>query len=132
MSMSGRVEPPLPTWRLMNMRARLHTAAGLLLLSSLTAGCDSDERGGDASCSLTASIAFAGREYTAIQSLPGLKRTEIRAGKRLGTGEAATCPGQAVQEVQVFKVVGIPVARAVFSKPEFGLMERWNQDEAIK
>ena len=114
----------------MNMRARLHTAVGLLLLSALTAGCGSDEQG-DASCSLTASIAFEGREYIAVESLPGLKPTEVRAGKHLGTGEAATCPGQAVQEVRVFKVVGIPVAQAVFSEPEFGLMERWNQDGAI-
>jgi hypothetical protein len=115
----------------MNMRALLHAAAGLLLLSSLTAGCGADEQGG-ASCSLTASIAFEGREYIAVGSLPGLKRTEARAGKRLGTGEAATCPGQAAQEVHAFKVAGVPVAQAVFSKPEFGLMERWNEEGAIK
>jgi hypothetical protein len=115
----------------MGMRASLHISAGLLLLSSLMAGCDSDEQG-HASCSLSASIAFEGREYLAVDSLPGLKRTEIHTGKRLGTGEAATCPGQAAQEVHVFKVVGIPVAQAVFSKPEFGLMERWNQDGAIE
>ncbi|GAB3772491.1 hypothetical protein GCM10027600_32360 [Nocardioides ginsengisegetis] len=115
----------------MNVRARLPTAAGLLLISSWTAGCDPDEQG-EASCSLSASIAFESREYIAVGSLPGLKRTEIHAGKRLGTAEAATCPGQAVQEVHVFKVVGVPVAQAVFAKPEFGLMERWNQDGAIK
>jgi hypothetical protein len=115
----------------MNMRARLPAAAGLLLLSSLTAGCDSDEQG-DASCSLTASIAFEGREYIAVESLPGLKRTEIRAGKRLGPGEAATCPGQPVREVQVFKVAGMPVGRAVFVEPGYGLMERWNRDGSIK
>jgi hypothetical protein len=81
---------------------------------------------------LTASIAFEGREYIAVESLPNLERTEIRAGERLGTGEAATCPGRAAQEVRVFKVVGVPVAQAVFSEPEFGLMTRWNEDGAIK
>jgi hypothetical protein len=129
--MSGCLEPPLPTWRLMNVRVRLPAAAGLLLLSSLTVGCDSDEQG-HASCSLTASIAFKDGEYIAVESLPGLKRTEIHAGKRLGVGEAATCAGQPVRKVQVFKVVGIPVAEAVFSKPEFGLMERWTQDGVIE
>lgn len=113
------------------MRARRHTAAALLLLSPITTGCDSTEQG-VASCSLTATITFEGREYIAVESLPGLERTEIHAGKRLGTGEAATCPGRAVREVDVFKVAGIPVAHAVFSKPELGLMERWNQDGAIE
>lgn len=115
----------------MNMQARLPAAAGLLVLFWLAAGCGSDVQG-DASCSLTASIGFEGREYIAVESLSGTNPTEIRAGKPLGTGEAATCPGQPVREVQVFKVTGVPVDRAVFVEPGYGLMERWNRDGSIK
>jgi hypothetical protein len=125
------VEPLLPTWRLMSMRTHLHGAAVLMLLSPMTAGCSSDEQV-QASCSMAPTIAFEGREYIAVGSLPGLKRTEVRAGKRLGTGESASCPGQPMQEVQVFKVAGVPVGKAVFVKPNDGLMKRWNRDGSIK
>jgi hypothetical protein len=84
------MEPPPAMWRLVTMRARLPTAAGLPLLSWLVAGCDSDEQG-SATCSLTTSIKFEGREYIAVDSLQNLNRSEVRAGKRLGTGEPAIC-----------------------------------------
>ena len=115
----------------MNMRARLHASAGLLLLSLLTAGCNSDEQV-QASCSLTASITFESREYTAVESLPGLNRRKVRIGERLGSDELGTCPGQPERRVEVYKVVGVPVERAVFSKPEYGLMRGLEPGEAIE
>jgi hypothetical protein len=115
----------------MNVTIRLSVAFQVLLMSWLVGGCDSNEQGMD-SCSMAATIAFDGREYIAVDSLPGLKRTEIRVGERLGIGERATCPGQPERQVQVHKLVGVPVGQAVFSKPEFGLMERWNLDGTIK
>ena len=32
----------------------------------------------------------------------------------------------------MFRIVGIPVEDAVFSKPDFGLMSRWNEDGTIE
>lgn len=61
-----------------------------------------------------------------------LKRREVRVGERLGLGERATCPEQAVRQVEVYKVVGVPVGQGEFSKPEFGVMERWNQNGTIQ
>jgi hypothetical protein len=115
----------------MNMRARLLASAGLLLLSLLTVGCDSDEQV-HASCSLSASITFENREYTAVESLPGLGRRKVRIGERLGSGELGTCPGQPERRVEVYKVVGVPVERAVFSEPEYGLMRGLEPGEAIE
>ncbi|MDP2773953.1 MAG: hypothetical protein Q8O61_10380 [Nocardioides sp.] len=114
----------------MTMTIRLPVVA-VLVTSWFVSGCNSDERSMP-SCVQTATIAFDGREYVAVDSLPGLQRREVRVGERLGTGERATCPGQPVRQVQVYKVVGVPVGQGVFSKPEFGLMERWNQDGTIK
>lgn len=115
----------------MNMTPRLALAAGALVLSWLVGGCASDEQG-MSSCTLTATIGFDGREYIAADSLPGLKRREVRVGERLGTGVRSTCPGQPERKVQVYKLVGVPVGKGVYSKPEFGLMARWNQDGSIK
>ena len=113
------------------MTIRLPAVFAVLVLSSIVGGCGSDEDS-MASCSVAATITFAGREYIAVDSLPGLKRKEVRVGERLGVGERATCPWQPERQVQVYKVVGVPVGQGVFSKPEFGLMERWNQDGTIK
>ena len=104
---SAHPEPRRASLRLANMTIRL-PAALVLALSWLVGGCDSDEQG-MASCSMAATIAFGGREYIAVG-----------------------CPGQPERQVQVYKVVGVPVGQGVFSKPEFGLMERWNQDGTIK
>ena len=127
---SARTEPRRASFRLTDMTIRLPVAV-VLALSWFVGGCDSDEQG-MASCSMAATIAFGGREYIAVDSLPGLKRREVRVGERLGLGERATCPGQPERQVQVYKVLGVPVGQGVFSKPEFGLMERWNQDGSIK
>ncbi len=115
----------------MNMTRGSPVAVGTLALVCSLVACSSDERG-TASCSLPAAITFDGREYIAVNSLPGLERKEVRAGKLLGVGYAATCTGESAQQVQVYKVVGVPVGTAVVSRPEFGLMERWNLDGAIK
>ena len=84
------------------------------------------------SCSRASTICFEGRAYIAVDSLPGLKHKEVRVGRRLGLGDRATCPGQPEQHVRVYKVVGVPLGQGVFSKPEFGLTERWNRDGVIK
>lgn len=115
----------------MLMEVRPTFVAGILLLSSLTAACESNEPG-HFSCSLTASIAFEGRDYIAAEHLPDHDRDETRVGKRLGIGQAATCPGQPERDVKVFRLVGIPVAEAVLAMPVFGVMERWNRDGAIE
>jgi hypothetical protein len=114
----------------MNMTIRLPIAVGALVLSWLLGGCDFGEQSA-ASCSLTATIRFDGRAYIEVDSLPGLKRREVRVGHRLGGGERATCPGHPRQQVQVYKVVGVPIGHGVFSTPEFGLMKRWNRDGSI-
>lgn len=113
------------------MTIRLPVVFAVLVLSWFVSSCDSDEQG-MASCSLAPTIAFDGREYIAVDSMPALKHRQDRVGDRLGIGERATCPGQPVRQVQVYKVVGVPVGQDVFSKPEFGLMERWNQGGTIK
>lgn len=115
----------------MTMTIRLPVAFGVLVLSWFVGGCNSDEEGA-AACSLAATITFDGREYIAVDSLPKFKRKGARVGERLGLGERATCPGQAVRQVEVYKLVGVPVGQGVFSKPEFGVMERWNQDGTIR
>lgn len=114
------------------MTIRLPVAFEVLVLACLLGGCGSDGEQGTLSCSLAATIAFDGREYIAADSPPGLKRRQVRVGERLGLGERAACPGQAVRQVEIYKLVGVPVGQGVFSKPEFGVMQRWNQDGTIK
>ena len=108
----------------------LRGARGLLLLAGLLSACAEDDRV-SASCSLTATIAFEGREYEAVDSLPGLEAMEVEVGERLGTGERAACPGEKAERVQVYEVVGVPARRAIFSEPVFGLMGRWNEDGTL-
>lgn len=115
----------------MNMPSRLAVALGILVLAGSLGGCDLDEQG-MTSCSLTANITFNDREYIAVGSLPGVTGTEARTGKHLGTGEIGTCPGEPERQVQVYKLVGVPVERAVFSKQEHGLMRSLKPGEAIE
>lgn len=103
--------------------ASLATCAILLI-----AGCSDDEGVGQ-SCLLTPSIAFDGREYTEAQRERGSTEEQVRVGRHLGVGEAAACGGADGERVEVFKVVGIPVGEAVYSKPVWGLMERTHFDE---
>lgn len=115
----------------MDVIRRLPLALGVVVLAWSTGGCGSSEQG-TASCLIAATIAFDGREYIAVGSLPSQERDEVRIGERLGTGERATCPGDPVQQVQVYRLAGVPVGRAVWSEPEFGLMHRWNRDGTIQ
>ena len=80
---------------------------------------------------MTATIAFDGKEYIAVDSLPTVTASQVRKGPRLGTGQQSTCPGQPAQPVEVYRLVGIKPDQAVFSEPEFGLMERWNEDGSM-
>lgn len=120
------------------MRTALQPLVAAALLPAVTlASCSADATLGDdepavMSCSLAAVITFDGRQYMAAESLPGLHRRAVQKGKRLATGEAAACPGRDGQDVRVFKVVGVHVEDAVFSKPVFGLMSRWNEDRSIE
>ena len=114
------------------MNGALPALLGLALACVLT-GCD--ERGGTRAegCSTSASIAFEGREYTAVESLDGVKADEVGEGARLGVGEApSSCGDDPGQLVQVFEVVGVPATEAVFAKPVYGLMARSNVDGTEK
>lgn len=113
------------------MNPRVRAALGLLPLLAPVASCAEHEQRA-ASCQVAPTIAFGGREYIAVHSLPGRVDGKVRAGELLGQGEAAHCPGWPERPVEVYKVVGVPVGRAVVSRPEFGLMERWNRDGTIK
>ena len=114
------------------MNPRVRAALALLPLLAPVAACAEHEQSA-ASCQFAPTIAFDGREYIAVHSLPrGLGHGKVRVGELLGQGEAAHCPGQPERQVKVYKVVGEPVARAVISRPEFGLMGRWNRDGIIK
>jgi hypothetical protein len=85
-----------------------------------------------ASCSLDASITFDGHEYIGVESLPGLAGGKVRIGERLGTGELGTCTGEPERQVEVHRVVGMPVRQAVFSKPEYGPMRGLGPGERIE
>ena len=116
----------------MGMNGALRTLLGLALACALTS-CD--ERGGATAegCSTSATIAFEGREYTAVESLDGMKADKAEVGARLGVGEApSSCGDDPGQRVQVFKVVGVPATQAVFAKPVYGLMARSNVDGTAK
>jgi hypothetical protein len=109
------------------MRAALPVAAGLLVIPLV--GCGADER---APCALPAHITFEGKTYIAADDLPGRQSGEVRVDERLGTGQLGTCPGEPEQAVDVFRVAGVSVERAVFSKPKHGLMRPLGPDEAIE
>ena len=84
-------------------------------------------------CSTSASIDFEGREYTAVETLDGVEVDEVGVGARLGVAEApSSCGDDPGQLVQVFEVVGVPAAQAVFAKPVYGLMARSNEDGTEK
>ena len=95
----------------------------------LAAGCTGDESVGAETCSLSPTIAFQGREYTAADAVGGLSERQVKVGHRLGAGETSACSGDDGQRVQVFKVVGVPVKRAVHAEPVYGLMMRSHLDE---
>lgn len=115
----------------MKMRLRVPVALGGVVLSFLAGGCDSDEQS-MASCQMASAISFEGREYIAVNPRPGSEQRNARVGRRLGVGERATCPGQPEQQVQVYKLFGVPIGEGVFSKPEFGVMKRWNRDGTVE
>ncbi|HSE09643.1 MAG TPA: hypothetical protein VLB29_13335 [Nocardioidaceae bacterium] len=125
------MEPDAPSRRLMSVRGRARAVASLLSLLALVASCAGDEQAA-APCTLDASITFDGHAYIPVDSLPGLAGGKVRVGERLGTGELTTCQGEPERNVEVYKVVGIPAERAVFSKPEHGLMRRLRPGEAIE
>lgn len=116
----------------MSMNDRPRSALASLAACGLlfTAGCADEASSSAEGCSLTASIGFDGREYTATNEVDGITRPEVTVGRRVGVGQAATaCAGADAERVQVYKVVGIPATRAVFAKPVFGLMQRTHFDQ---
>ncbi|KAA1424073.1 hypothetical protein [Nocardioides antri] len=115
----------------MNMRLRLPVAIGVMSLPLIALGCDSEEQS-MASCSMAATIAFDGREYIAVNLRHGRQDGTVRVGRRVGVGQRATCPGQPEQQVRVYKMIGVPIGKGVYSKPDFGVMQRWNRDGTIK
>lgn len=106
-------------------------AMGLLSLALLVScGWDGEEDVSAEACLMSASIGFQGREYTATHRLEGLESAQVEVGRRLGVGEAPRCGGDARSvTVTVFAVVGMPVARAVYAAPDYGLMVRSHHDE---
>lgn len=89
------------------------------------AGCASEDHFGT-ECSATATITFRGRAYTDGFEASS-KGGEVEKGRRLGSGRTVpSCndlDGKG-ERLEVFKVVGVPVARAVYVDPPFGAMGR--------
>lgn len=99
------------------------SACGLML----GAGCGEDVNSSVGGCDITTTVGFHGREYTDLGEVRGLSGRQAERGRRLGFGEMADCPGVQGERVQVFKVVGVPVQRAVYVAPN-GLMKRSHFD----
>ena len=103
----------------------LIASAALLLICSVTNGCEDEDGGAVAEdCSMAALLIFEGRQYTAASSLDGMDPKELEVGVRLGTGELPACGDGPGQPVRVFEIVGVRATKAVYAKPAYGLMER--------
>src|SRR4051812_22877938 len=100
------------------------TACGVMLSS----GCGEDVQSSVGGCDITASVALHGREYTEGGEIGGESDRRVERGRRIGFGEMATCPGGEPDRVRVFKVVGVPLHRAVYVEP-FGFMMRSHFDK---
>jgi hypothetical protein len=104
-------------------------AGGLAICALLSAtGCGAVTRSGTGSCSLDGTVFFEGRSYIPAEKMSGMKGRDPRPGEYLGLGETAACPGREPHEVQMFKVVGVSVERAVHTKDSYGLMIRKDSD----
>lgn len=118
--------------RQMRMTGRLRKILGTVTVGGVltTSGCGAVVMVSAEGCSVTASIGFEGREYTATRRVDGITSQDVNVGRRLGVGEVATaCTGSRARRVRVYEVVGVPAARAVYAEPAFGLMQRTHLDE---
>ena len=109
------------------MRTTLAVALGVVFAYALQ-GCN-DQGGVSAEgCSSDGTITFQGRAYTPGFDVLGLDAADEK-GKRLGLGELLTCGDGDGAPVEVFKVVGVEVRRAVYVEPPYGAMRRADPDE---
>jgi hypothetical protein len=126
------MEPDDAVRRRMTMKGHVRAIVASLPLLASVVSCSADEPVA-ASCTLDAHITFNGQAYIPVESLPQIEDGgEIRLGKRLGKGELGTCPGEPERQVEVYKVVGVAAERAVFSKPDYGLMKRLEPGVALE
>lgn len=87
------------------------------LAVTVTSGCSKDVSSQAEECLLSISVEFRGRHYTDSGN-----KAKVEVGRRLGLGVMATCDGKG-ESVPVFKIVGKPVAKAIFIKsPPLGLL----------
>jgi hypothetical protein len=122
------------SWRHMSMDKLRRSPSALAWLvvcgALLTSGCGEGESSSAEGCILAPTIGFHGRQYTESDELNGLPERQFRVGRSLGVGELpAYCGRGDGDRVQVFKVVGVPVERAVFAEPPYGLAVRSHFDE---
>lgn len=113
-----------------NLRWSTSALAWLAVCGALlTSGCGEGESSSAEGCILTPTIGFHGREYTESDVLNGLPERQFRGGRPLGVGELPAYCGREGSRVKVFKVMGVPVRKALFAEPPYGLAVRPHFDE---
>jgi hypothetical protein len=112
------------------MKKPLGAPVALLCGVMLIAGCGEDESFSAEGCLVAPTVGFQGREYTEFDEVNGVPERMIRVGRLLGMGELPRYCGRGDGDrVQVFKVVGVAVKRAIYVEPPHGLAVRSHFDQ---